>query len=298
MNRLRIVLKTRKRFLCSAAMAAALVLAVGGANALANTVWCVPSASLNPACTAATTKSHIQDAVSAASSQDVIVVGRGYYNETVAITRAYLTLLGAQAGRDARVGRNNPAEESIVDASGSPYGSGGGAAFLVQAPNVVIDGFTIQGGGVTNGTPGAYASGIFHNNVPGTRILNNIIQNNAVGVYVYEGYAVLAEYNVFKANNAGAAGSNDTDFAGAAGFGVVLCGSSQSAITENEFRGNLAAAVALDQAGAAVTKNTSNNDGSFAVFYESGGFFSDNQGQDFGAQGFLPIPLSAPVRSR
>jgi pectin methylesterase-like acyl-CoA thioesterase len=127
-------------------MAAVFLLLAGGANALANTVWCVPKASLNPACTALTTKLHIQDAVSAAASQDVIVVGPGKYNESVSITTANLSLLGAQAGNDARDDRHYSSRESIVDASGTPYGSGGGAVFYVDAKNVVIDGFTIQGG--------------------------------------------------------------------------------------------------------------------------------------------------------
>jgi parallel beta-helix repeat protein len=277
-------------------MAVLIVLFAGGANALANTVWCVPSASLNPACTAATTKPHIQDAVSAASNSDVIVVGPGHYNETVLITTGLISIFGAQAGRDARVDRNNPANESIVDASGTPYGSGGGAAFLVEVPNVVIDGFTIQGGGVTNGTPGAYASGIFLKGWNLIQILNNIIQNNAVGVYVYGSSPVLVEYNLFKTNNAGAAGSSATDIAGTAGFGIVAYNNSGNAITENEFEGNLAAAVGLDQVGGSeVTKNTSKNDGSFAVFHQSVRcYFSHNQGRDFGAQGFLPLPGVGP----
>jgi parallel beta-helix repeat protein len=294
MNRLHIMLYDRKRFVCAAAMAAVFLLLAGGANALANTVWCVPHANLNPACTALTTKPHIQDAVSAAASQDVIVVGPGYYNETVAIGIPNLTIMGAQAGRDARVDRHDSSKESVVDASGSPPGSGGGAAFLVQAQNVIVDGFTIEGG--TNGAT-ANASGIFVYGVSSTQILNNIIQNNAVGVCLYSGSGTLVEHNLFQANNEGAAGSTAPVFAGMAGFGIAGAGTAMGAITENEFKGNRAAAMDLN--GAAyeeVTKNTSKNDGSFAVFdgfaYV---FFSHNQGQDFGAQGFLPIPLTSPA---
>jgi parallel beta-helix repeat protein len=289
MNSLSVRLNDRKTVLLSAGLAALIVLLAGGANAFANTVWCVPMASLNPACTAASTKAHIQDAVSAASDQDVIVVGPGYYKETVLITTGSISIFGAQAGRDARVGRDNPAKESIVDASGTPYGSGGGAAFLVEVPNVVIDGFTIQGG--TNGTT-ANASGIFVAGWNLIQILNNIIQNNAVGVYIKGSNPGLVEHNLFKTNNAGAAGSAATDFAGKSGFGVVVYGSVGIAVTDNEFKGNLAVAVALDQAGGSeVTENTSKNDGSFAVFYGSVRcYFSRNQGQDFGAQGFHALP--------
>jgi hypothetical protein len=296
------MLNDRKRFVCAVAMTAVFLLLAGGANALANTVWCVPTASLNPACTALTTKPHIQDAVSLAAPQDVIVVGPGYYNETVAITVPYFTIMGAQAGKDARDDRHDTSKESIVDASGSPTGSGGGAAFLVGsgASNVIIDGFTIEGG--TNGAT-AYASGIFVKGAQSTQILNNIIRNNAVGVDFFGAASnALVEYNLFQANNKGAAGSTDTNFAGMAGFGIAeYAGIGQSVITENEFKGNWAAAVALYAASfVEVTKNTSKNDGSFAVFGPGtfSCFFSHNQGQDFGAQGFLPIPqTTSPVHA-
>jgi hypothetical protein len=146
MKMLSIMLNDPKRLVCSAALAAVLVLLAGGANALANTVWCVPTVNLNPSCTASSTKAHIQDAVSAAAAGDVIVVGPGHYNESVAITVANLSIFGAQAGKDARVNRSNPGAESIVDATGQASGPGFGAAFDIEASNVVIDGFTIQGG--------------------------------------------------------------------------------------------------------------------------------------------------------
>jgi hypothetical protein len=202
--------------------------------------------------------------------------------------------MGAQAGKDARVGRSNPSQESIVDASGSPYGSGRGAAFCVTTDEVVIDGFTIEGG--TNGMTALidYASGIFVDDVFSVQILNNIVKNNAVGVYSTG--SALVKYNLFQANNSGTAGSSFTDFAWMAGFGIALYKAEGSAITYNEFEGNLAAAVAVyssDSVG--VTNNTSKNDGSFAVISGStNSSFCNNQGQDFGAQGFLPIPLTTP----
>jgi hypothetical protein len=227
--------------------------------------------------------------VNAASAFDVIVVGPGYYNETVYVGTQNLTIMGAQAGSDARERRYDPSKESIVDASGTPYGTGGGAGFAVAANHVVIDGFTIQGG-----TAGGNASGILSTG-GSTQILNNIIQNNAVGVYFYGAGSDLVEYNAFKTNNAGAAGSSEIPFVGLAGFGIAGYESNGAAITENEFKGNLAAAIDYVNGGAEVTKNTSKNDGSFLVLYGSGfSPFSQNQGQDFGAQGFLPLPLTSP----
>jgi hypothetical protein len=292
------MLNNRKRFVFTVALAAAFVLLAGGANALANTVWTVSKSSSNGTCSpGATTCNTIQAAVIAASPGDVINVGPGKYNETVGIGKPSLSLLGAQAGRDARVDRYDPTKESIVDASGP--GGGGGAAFFVNGFGVVIDGFTVQGG--KNGsTPNA--SGIYV--TPGanvSRILNNIIQNNAMGLYFgafysspnwYNSYFVLVKHNLFKTNNAGASGSSTSPIAGQAGFGIVGNRPADGTdITENEFIGNKAAAIVVaNGANVEITGNTSNEDGSFAVF---GGcysvIFSHNQGKNFGAQGILPV---------
>jgi hypothetical protein len=288
MNKLRIRLNDRKRFVFSAALGAVLVLLAGGANALAittNTVWCVPNTSISPTCTPGAGKAHIQDAIYApAMPGDVILVGPGYYHESVDVNVANLSIFGAQAGKDARVDRNEPWKESIVDASTGATGGGGGAAFYVDGEYVVIDGFTIEGGT----TGGKYTSGIYDdkNNIS---ILNNIIQNNAVGVYLYYGGA-LVEYNLFKNNNEGTVGSHDFDIPGP-GFGIVLDDDDESSITENAFKGNLGAAMWMSgYSDVAITDNTSEKDGSFVVIYRCNYVdFSRNQGQDFGAQGFLPV---------
>jgi parallel beta-helix repeat protein len=270
-----------------AAVAALLVLLAGGANLLAKTVWCVPTVNVNASCTTATTKAHIQDAVYAASAGDVIVVGPGTYNETVDVDVEDLSIFGAQAGQDARWGRYNPAQESIVDASGTPYGGGGGAAFFIDEYNVVIDGFTIQGG-----TTGGYASGIYVDG-ENPQILDNIIQNNAVGIYFYEAWGTLVEYNLFLTNNWLVAGADDYYFAGLRGFGIAgYYPYYDVSITENAFEGNLAAAMAIYYSyyGLEINHNTSKADGSFVVCSDCGEVFIDhNQGKDFGAKGFLPI---------
>jgi len=134
MNGPRNMVKARKRFVCAATMAAVFLLLAGGTSALANTVWCVTKTSVYPypTCTPSTTSSTISGVFSLSpppAAFDVIVVAPGYYNETVLIPTAYLTVMGAQAGKDARVDRYDSSKESIVDASGSPTGSGGGAAF-------------------------------------------------------------------------------------------------------------------------------------------------------------------------
>jgi len=290
MNSLHMRLNDRRHFVCPAALAVLLVLFAGAANALANTVWCVPTVNVNASCTAASTKAHIQDAVYAASAGDVIVVGPGLYNETVYVDKDNLSIFGAQAGRDARWGRYNPAEESIVDASGSPYGDGGGAGFNIydEVYNAVIDGFTIQGG-----TTGPYASGIYVY-YANPQILDNIIQNNAVGLYMYEAFTMLVENNLFRNNNQGAAGADDSYFAGLKGFGIAGYYSYyETSITENAFEGNLAAAMAfyyLYYYGFEISHNTSKDDGALVVCtYCTSVSIDHNQGKDFGAKGFLPV---------
>jgi parallel beta-helix repeat protein len=270
------MLNDRKRFLCSAALAAVLVLLASGANAWANTVRCVPEASLNPSCTAATTYSTISLAVAAAGPGDLIVVGSGKYNESVTIPTSTqsLSLFGAQAGKDARVDRNDPLAESTVDATGT-----GNSAIIVDAPKVVIDGFTVQGG--TAGTP---AAGIYLEQ-SSAQVLNNILQNNSTGISLNDaGTGAVIEHNLFRNNNAGTASNS--------GYGIFSSGAPFVVITENEFSGNKTAAIYANQSGAigpTITSNTSENDGSFVIVEGTGaGQFSHNHGRNFGHKGVLP----------
>src|SRR5205085_5536269 len=78
----------------------------------------------------------IQFAVNKAGAGDTIIVAAGQYNETVTINKT-LTVLGAQASKDAR-NRNQPLskESRMIAASG---------AFDLQANGIVIDGFYLTG---------------------------------------------------------------------------------------------------------------------------------------------------------
>jgi hypothetical protein len=277
-------------------LAAVFVILAGGVNALAirtqRVVWTVSATSSVSSCAypSATTCNNIQSAVNVAIGGDIIVVGAGYYNESVYIGQSNISILGAQAGRDARERWYNTSEESIVDATGQgspgPTLGGGGAAFYVDAPYVVIDGFTIEGG-----TSGEYGSGIYVD-APSTQILDNIIHNNAIGVYL-NSYYDLAEYNLFKTNNAPTSGSSiGSPFYGVQGYGIVGAGDFlDGSITENAFEGNSAAAIYLyygwyDE----VTKNTSEKDGSFLVCYVCYYDYLDhNQGRDFRPNASFPI---------
>jgi parallel beta-helix repeat protein len=269
MDTLRITLNDRKRFVFSAATAALLVLLAGGSNALATTVWTVSKASSNTCSTIplVTTCNTIGSAVSVALAGDIVVVGPGTYNETVYIYNT-ITLLGAQAGNDARVDRLDPSRESIVDATGGLY------AIYVEASYVVIDGFTVQGatgdGGITIYD---YSS---------QQVRNNILQNNTYGVDVAYDNSVTIEHNLFRNNNAGAAANS--------GRGIWEFHSSYDLIRENKFTGNKTAAIDAnkDVAYETITNNTSENDGAFVVFRYTNSYveFSHNQGKNFGQGAF------------
>jgi hypothetical protein len=310
MNRLRIILNNRRRFVFLAAMAAVLVLLAGGANALgfaAYTVRCVPSHTINSSCTA-TDYLTIQAAVNAANSGDTILVAPGTYHETVTIdetghSRDHLSLLGAQAGNDARADRHDSTKESIVDATGK-----GNSAIIVEVLAVVIDGFTVQGGTQGNATGIDLKGTCSTNTTPanGGIVVNNILTNNATGVSLNsEGcgtantwpppagaflVGALVEHNLFKNNNAGPPSSGP-------GNGVYTTGVQHAIITENAFYGNKTSALGMNNADdVTIMNNTSEKDGSFVIFTgTTNAVFSNNRGEDFGAKGVLPGAGDAAV---
>jgi nitrous oxidase accessory protein NosD len=276
-------------------MAAAFVLLAGGANALAITMWTVSKTSSNTTCSypSQTTCNTIQSAVTAASSGDVIQVGPGPYSESVVINetgqnRDGLTLLGAQAGRDARVGRDELWKESVVNATGT-----GNPGITVNANFVVIDGFTITGDSAAT-PPAGIVVGSKDSGYYWAQILNNILENSGTGVYLFRPasdsvhrspYAVI-EHNLFRDNTAGK-GAN-------VGFGIFSNGATGPVITENAFTGNKAVAIVISGGDhAEVTNNTSENDGAFVAYVGAiQSLFSHNLGKKFGHKG-APVVIGA-----
>jgi hypothetical protein len=177
---------------------------VGSASA-AN--WYVdPAGSDSNSCTApgpATACMTITGAMGKAAAGDTVHVAIGLYNEQVTITKT-LTLLGAQAGVDART---RSGSESTIDNACGPV--------QIEADNVVLDGFTISGS--TSSDP-CFLSGIWMNpgsNAPdkgGAQILNNIVQNNISGIELdsmCSAGPTLVQHNLIQNNNNPGPGSGN-----------------------------------------------------------------------------------------
>src|SRR5256885_2104552 len=245
-----------------------LVLAVLGLVALGNssvsaatTRW-VNEADLTPtppgtSCTNAGYMT-ISAAVAAASPGDTIKVCPGLYAEQVTIgTNASnvvlnnLTLLGAQAGVDARTRPfvPDPTTQSIIDHPCGPV--------QIEADKVVLDGFTVQG---SNLDPtvffACFGAGIWTNpgfsgTQGGHQILNNIVQNNISGIELDSTCtnATLVQFNLIQNNSNPGAGSGNgiqTNFG--------LC---NATIDSNKFSGHLSTSMLLNttQSNLAISNN-------------------------------------------
>jgi parallel beta-helix repeat protein len=175
---------------------------------------------------AASAHTTITAAVTASSAGDFIKVCPGTYNEQVTVNKA-LTLLGAQAGVDAR-GRSGAAgTESIVRGAGTPRTT----PFNVTASNVTIDGFTVQDQTDTANL----GFGIFLTaGLAGEIVRNNIVQNNIAGLALGSDNTTI-QHNVFRNNNQPGPISGTGVYTDQFQAGGTL---SNVTIAANEFSGN------------------------------------------------------------
>ena len=203
----------------------------------------------------------IQRGVDAATAGDTVNVAAGTFAENVLINKA-LELLGAQAGVDARTGRAG-ASETILDATNNA----GRTLFNVSAGGVVIDGFTVQNSTNAN----LSGAGIrLAQSAAGTRVRNNIVENNIVGLFLANAggtQQLVVENNLFRNNNqpgpvTGTAIYTDDTIAGGSLANVL--------IQNNAFRSNDNAGVLLAgsaQTDITISNNSFTNDGSAVVLF-------------------------------
>ncbi|WP_410808842.1 nitrous oxide reductase family maturation protein NosD [Micromonospora sp. 067-2] len=201
----------------------------------------------------------ITAAVAAAPADSVIYVCAGLYAENVQITKN-LTLLGAQFGVDARTGRTNPAEETIVSSPSGEFRYSG------TATTGVIDGFTLRGTPSSGDDDGIVA---IDNPGAGYTWINNIITGNTTGINFKATGAVPTLISRNRITNNTAAGSSS-------GNGIFFTNGPANNVTisDNAFAGN---SPAINTTGAGdgttrsqnltITGNTSVDDVNFVALF-------------------------------
>jgi parallel beta-helix repeat protein len=207
----------------------------------------------------------IHDGLNAVASGGTVYVAAGTYAENVLVNKS-VTLIGANAGVDARDGRPG-AEESVVSNSEGD--------FQIEADHVAIDGFTLTGATANpNSDPAALGAAIWTNpgfsgTHGGYQIVNNIITGNIAGIELDSDGTnqTLVQHNLFRDNTQpGPAGGTDI---------VVDFGLSNAVIDGNTFTNTSFVENAYGlgvQAGSdhiTFSNNTVNNHGRGVYFYDT-----------------------------
>ena len=252
----------------TSALAGVLVVAgltVGAAGAAAEGNTLVVG---NPTTCPGAQYSRIQAAVDDASPGDTISVCKGTYGEHVTIDTPNLTLLGAQAGVDARGKRPKANNTTVSDPTGEFTLTG-------NADDTTIDGFVLTGAtGNNDGVADFQGSS-------GLTLVNNVIQLNGNGINLQNpdgSKPATIAYNSFNNNNAGGVGNGET------GTGVFISNGPavNTLIQYNNFRQhsqtaiNFAGDSARPSTGLVVSDNKSTDDSTFVVAVNSGGAVIDH----------------------
>jgi len=226
------------------------------------------SARAAPVCTVSNTGPADYSTIHAAVNDPActtIVVAAGVYNEQVMINRT-LTLKGAQAGVDART---RSGAESVITNSCGPV--------QIEADNVTIDGFTIEGS--TDPDPcflaGIWTNPGFSGTNGGHTIVNNIVQNNISGIELDSNctYPTLVQHNLIRNNSNPGPGSGNgiqtnfglcnatidaNTFSGDTSSSVLVLAGDQLTVSGNNLVGGTPESIAfLNVSNSSITGNTS-----------------------------------------
>ena len=187
---------------------------------------------------------------------DTIAVDPGVYTETVQVTKD-VTIQGAQHGVDARTGRTDPTQESVLNSS-----DGG---FNVTAAGATIDGFTVQDADSAVSSIGAGIATAYSNGGNYT-IVNNILTNNPIGLYLNSDAtngSSLVKHNRFVGNNQGTSASGNGIYADQGTYSVD--------IVENKFANQENDSILLIYGGTvSISNNTLENDATILPAFISG----------------------------
>jgi hypothetical protein len=217
----------------------------------------------------------IQAAVAAASTLpgDTIKVCPGIYSEGVTVNKS-VTLLGPQAGVDARSRSGAVADEAVLNGSGPP---GAHVTPLnVTANNVTIDGFTVQDVGNANQFGFNILLGA---GTSGHTVQNDIIRRGIAGLSLGSDSTTIRQ-NVFEDNNRSGPVSGTAIYTDQFNAGGTL---SNVTIDSNQFVNNTDAGVLLgstqpgSQTGITVSNNTFDKSGNaYKAFNLGGSSFTRN----------------------
>ena len=229
----------------------------------------------------------IQAAVDAAPDGATINVTAGNYAETVSIFKK-LTIKGAQAGIDGRSNARGVSESIVTGAD-----AGGGiftTAFRIGASDVVLDGFTVEGITSQSDTQGAGITML--PNIAGTKIINNIVQNNPSGLYLSNNSSTkpaIIQFNYFAFNNLNGPSSGQAIHSNGSISGGVLTnviidnnfffknfGGAPPVSTGLEPAIGLQASPISQQTNITITNNAFDSNGKAMLFYNSNGVLIEN----------------------